>query len=152
MSVSFDRTVLREEMEAVLAQVEEGCEQALAATALQIGAQAVSRAPAQSGALRESAVLTLDGVPAAVGRADGGITLLDGARKAGAKRAVLSFAAPYAAQVHEHTEVPHAQGEAKFLERAALCGKEIFARELCRAIAAGREDDDASRVTHISNR
>ena len=132
---------LEEALACVMDEVEASCEEALLTAALQIGTEAVSLAPAKTGALRESARLTADGVPFAVGQKDGKMKMLDGARPRGARQVTLSFDAPYAAQVHEHTEISHAVGEAKFLERAALSGRERLIREMKRAINAEREDD-----------
>lgn len=132
---------LEEALACVLDGVEASCEEALLTAALQIGAEAVSRAPAKTGGLRESARLTADGVPFAVGQKDGKMKMLDGARPRGARQVTLSFDTPYAAQVHEHTEISHAVGEAKFLERAALSGRERLIREIKRAIHAEKEDD-----------
>ncbi len=132
---------LEEELVCIMDEVETDCEEALLTAALQIGNEAVSRAPIKNGGLRESARLMADGVVFAVGQRDGKIEVLDGARPRGARQVSLSFAAPYAAQVHEHTEVSHAVGEAKFLERAALSGRERLIREILRATNAERKDD-----------
>ena len=132
---------LEEKLACIADELETGCEEALLAAALQIGAEAVSRAPAKTGALRESARLTADGVPFAVGQKDGSMKVLDGAAPRSARQVTLSFAAPYAAKVHEHTDVSHTVGESKFLERAALSGRERLIREIKRAIHTEREDD-----------
>lgn len=78
-----------------LGRVEGTAQLALIVQAAAIAADAAQRAPIQTGALRQSVVVVPSGSTVAVG-----------------------FTAPYAAEVHERTDVAHDEGEAKFLEHA----------------------------------
>lgn len=90
--------------------------QGLADTALYILGEAVERAPVDTGDLRGSGYVKLDGQSYATGSKSGTAAIV-GTVPDEATRAEIGFSAPYAADQHEQVAYSHPRGgEAKYLE------------------------------------
>lgn len=92
-----------ERLDALAKSSPEALESAMMMLAEDIITDAVKRAPVQTGELRESAFV------APPSRELGGAFTI-----------VAGFGADHAVEVHERAELPHPDGEAKFLERALM--------------------------------
>lgn len=93
----------------------------MSALAERIMADAVRRVPVATGLLRSSGYIA---PPSRLSRGD---------------QVELGFGADYAVPVHERTEVRHATGEAKFLERAIVAHTSGGLREVAAAAEAAFE-------------
>ena len=90
--------------------------QGLADTALYILGESVERAPVDTGDLRGSGYVKLDGQPYASGSSSG-TAIIKGSVPEEATRAEIGFSAPYAADQHEQVAYSHPRGgRSKYLE------------------------------------
>lgn len=87
----------------------------LADALLFIGKESQNRAPVDTGDLRGSLYVEINGVKIAQGNKGGGITET-GTIPDNAVTGCVGYAAEYAADQHEHTEYEHKNGQAKYLE------------------------------------
>lgn len=113
-----------------------GSAQGLADAALYVLGESALRAPVDTGDLRGSGYVELDGQTFARGDASGAALVVGGAPEE-ATRAEIGFASKYAANQHEHVEYDHPRGgEAKYLESVLVEESE----RILGLIAAGAEE------------
>lgn len=113
-----------------------GSAQGLADTALYVLGEAAPRAPVDTGDLRGSGYVELDGQPFAHGDASGAALAVGGVPEE-ATRAEIGFASRYAADQHEQVAYDHPRGgEAKYLESVLVEEGE----RILHLIAAGAEE------------
>ena len=100
--------------------IKNGSGKGLADGCLEILGIAVERAPVDTGDLRGSGFLDLDGEQYAQGEAAGSVSVVSSVPE-NTTEALLGFNAPYAAGQHEHTEYDHPRGgQPKYLESAIV--------------------------------
>lgn len=103
--------------------LEHGSTTGLADALLYVAAESQQKAPVDSGDLRGSVLVELEGAKIAGGQKGGGISL-SGSMPDSATSGTVSFNTPYAANQHEHTEYNHPRGgQAKYLESTLVQNK-----------------------------
>ncbi len=96
-----------ERLQEAIDQLERGSAQGLANAAFRIATEAQQRAPVETGDLRGSVFVDLDGDQYAMGSENGKSVEITGKVPEGATKALIGFNCPYAADQHEHTEYSH---------------------------------------------
>lgn len=103
--------------------LEHGSTTGLADALLYVATESQQKAPVDSGDLRGSVLVELEGTKIAEGQKSGGISI-SGSMPDTATSGTVSFNTPYAAAQHEHTEYDHPKGgQAKYLESTLVQGK-----------------------------
>lgn len=121
-----------------------GSAQGLADAAVAILQEAVARAPVQTGALRESGYVELNGQPYAKGAGPSPGVTITGSAPAEATHAKIGFSAGHAAGQHEQVAREHpGGGEPKYLERAVEGNRDEIARTIADAVWKGAEKNHA---------
>lgn len=112
----------------------------LAKALIFVGDESQQRAPVETGDLRGSLEITIDGVPIAHGESGGGITQLGGVPEEGTV-GTISYNTPYAATQHEHTEYDHPLGgQAKYLESVLQTERDTVLRLIADEAVSGQEE------------
>lgn len=108
-------------LQSTIDEMKQGAAQGLADAALYILGESVQRAPVDTGNLRGSGYVDLDGQRFAAGTGpDPGIAIL-GQAPDEASSAEIGFAANYAADQHEQVHLSHPRGgQAKYLESVLI--------------------------------
>lgn len=103
--------------------IEHGSSIGLADALLYVAAESQQKAPVDTGDLRGSVLVELEGTEVAKGQHGGGISIT-GSIPDTAISGTVSFNTPYAADQHEHTEYDHPRGgQTKYLESTLVQGK-----------------------------
>lgn len=134
-----------EKLQALVDDITGAGAQGLANASLYILGEAVKRAPVDTGNLRGSGYVELDGQRVAKGT-EGGSCTLTGAVPEDATHAEIGFNAKYAADQHEQVRYTHPRGgQAKYLESVMVDGQgellEIFSKRIRLAMGGGDQDD-----------
>ncbi len=116
--------------------IEYGSSIGLADALLYVASESQQKAPVDTGDLRGSVLVELDGIKTAEGNSGGGISI-SGNIPDTAVSGTVSFNTSYAADQHEHTEYDHPKGgQAKYLESTLTQNKD----RILRLIADGITD------------
>lgn len=113
-----------ESLQNAVDDIEHGSVVGLADALLYVGTESQQKAPVDTGDLRGSVLVELDGAKLAEGIKNGGITM-SGSIPDSATVGSVSYNTPYAANQHEHTEYDHPRGgQAKYLESVLIENKD----------------------------
>lgn len=117
-----------------------GSAQGLADAAFYILGESVPRAPVDTGDLRGSGYVKLDGQPYASGSSSGTVAIV-GNMPEEATRAEIGFSAPYAADQHEQVAYSHPRGgESKYLESVLVENSERILQLIASGVEEGMEN------------
>lgn len=113
--------------------LEHGSVVGLANALLYIATESQQRAPVDTGDLRGSVEVKIDGEQYAHGEKSGGVTITSTLPDTATKGEV-SYNTKYAANQHEHTEYQHENGQAKYLESVLIEQKDRILKLIAEGI------------------
>lgn len=128
---------ITENLQNAVDNIEHGSVVGLADALLYVATESQQKAPVDTGDLRGSVLVELDGTKIAEGLTNGGISV-SGSIPDTATVGSVSYNAKYAANQHEHTEYDHPRGgQAKYLESVLVESKD----RILHLIAGGIMDE-----------
>lgn len=105
-----------EHLQACVDNMEHGSTKGLANALMDVAEESQKRAPVDTGNLRGSVMVELDGETYAEGSKEGGVSIVASVPET-AERGTVSYNTPYAAQQHEQINYDHPRGgQSKYLE------------------------------------
>jgi|GEM_PF-426803 hypothetical protein len=123
-----------EHLQACVDNMECGSAKGLTNALMYVAEESQQRAPIDTGDLRGSVRVELDGQAYAEGEKGGGVNVL-GAVPETAEKGSVSFNTPYAADQHEHEEYDHPrEGRAKYLESVLVEQSERILQTIARGV------------------
>lgn len=129
-----------ENIQTAVDNIENGSSIGLANALLYVATESQQKAPAETGDLRSSVMVELDGITVAEGQHSEGL-VLKGAVPDTATSGTVSFNTPYAADQHEHIEYNHSRGgQAKYLETTLTQNRNRILRLIADGITERLED------------